>query len=165
MKKFSILMTFLILSGCATYSEYINQKMAQEKTDEEARPAREKAELEAKAKAEKDIQEAKLNAFRFYVESKLIPKCEAMGFAKGTDLMKTCIMNQYSLEQQQASQQSAQQQNADANSRVFWANALRNYGNTVYGPEATKAQQIQIQQPTTTHCSPDGFGGMRCTSY
>ena len=138
MNKTVILLLLLALTGCAVHQI----------TPEEQK---------AKDEAEKQAFLTRTNAV-------WSPKCEAMGLVRPTEPWVKCVMQLFNTEQQEAMAQAQQ----EAAQRAYWGRALQNFGNTVYGPAATQARQIPIQeapiatQPSFTDCYPDGSGGMSC---
>lgn len=105
-------------------------------------------------------RELEAKAYADAVISRADRQCQELGLGKGTQQWSNCMMMAVNIEQQRLAEEQA--------NRRHWANAIRNAGNTLYGPEATKAQQIPVAPyiytpPKVTDCQLNGNGNsMRC---
>lgn len=112
-----------------------------------------------KEREEKAAQE-RMAAWMNNVKTLWGPQCETLGFQWGTDQWRGCVMEFFKDYQ---NQQIAQERRDEAN-RQHWGNAMRDFGNKVYGPAATQARQIPVPQtpifenraPAQIHCQTDG---------
>jgi hypothetical protein len=104
----------LLLAGCARNTITPAQQAANDKAEHEALVAR--------------------------IATVWSPKCEAMGFLPRTEPWTQCVMQLFTMEEQQSLAQTQQ----EAATRAYWGQALQNFGNTAFGPEATRATQIQV---------------------
>lgn len=130
-----VLLAFVSLSGCATPEQRAAKKAAAE--------AAQTAELTRK------------------IHHVWGPQCEALGFETRSDKWKDCVMQLANMDFQREAKEAREEQEE----RAYWGRALKNFGDTVYGQEATRARQLPQQpQQTQTSCKPDYIGGFNCTT-
>lgn len=135
-----LLIMLLTIAGCATPQQIAEEKAAAE--------AAQTAELKRK------------------IENVWGPRCEAIGMEKLSDKWKDCVMQLANMDFQRESMEAQEKRYK----KERWSQAVKDFGDAVYGPEATKARQIQ-QQPiyqsprqTFTQCNSNGVDGFNCTT-
>lgn len=83
--------------------------------------------------------------------AKFGPACERIGLAPASDSWANCVVK---LSQEEEAENAA--------SRAAWANALKSYGDAVYGPAAQQRRQIpvhkQIDYECLNACTANGSG-------